>query len=398
MRKIAIILPSNLPVPAVRGGAVELLIEKLVRQNEKTPKYEFTVFSAYNETAEKLTECFRYTKFIYVKVIPKIDDIHFLVYRVFKKIFNIAIPERISRNKMIKKIDHNDYDYILFQAGELYSLKVFNKYLPANKVLVHAHGQITPIPAVDKYFSYYLPISDFVGNWWANKSNRPKDTYLTWKNCIDIEQFKQNVSETEKSNIRKKIGVNENDFVVIFVGRLIPEKGVKELLNALEYVKSKNIKMLILGSSKFADKSMTVYERTILKQTQKFADKVVFTGYIPNEELYKYYSVANISCVPSIWNEPAGLVVLEAMAAGKPVITTGTGGIKEYIDTETAIFVNIGEQLSQEIAYAIDDLNNDYKKRIKMSIKAKSMAESYSIEVYLTEFEKIIKSISMNKQ
>ena len=98
--------------------------------------------------------------------------------------------------------------------------------------------------------------------------------------------------------------------------------------------------------------------------------------------------------MPSIWDEPAGLVVIEAMAAGKVVITTGSGGIKEYINDEVAIFVNRGEMLSKEIADAIQYLKEHPEVRKTMEKKANLLAQHYDMSQYLVNFENIIKEIS----
>lgn len=157
---------------------------------------------------------------------------------------------------------------------------------------------------------------------------------------------------------------------------------------------TEKIKLIVVGSAKFAENSATSYEKEVQKEVERLGNQVVFTGYIPNTELYRYYQIADIAVVPSIWDEPAGLVVIEAMAAGKVVITTGSGGIKEYINDEVAIFVNRGEMLSKEIADAIQYLKEHPEVRKTMEKKANLLAQHYDMSQYLVNFENIIKEIS----
>lgn len=394
MLNIAILCPSVLPVPAVRGGAVETIIDGLVRENENNPKMHFTVFSEYDDLAEKESRSFKYTDFVYIKTNRTLEKWYYIGYRGIKKLFKIALPDNLARKKMVELINPDDFDWILYQAGEVFSLKCYKKKLPAEKMLVHAHGMITPIPSVDKYFSFFLPISKFVGDYWAEKSNRSASTYKVWQNCIQVKNFERRSSAEEKRALMDQLGICDSDFSVIFTGRIIPEKGVLELLRSLNYLNDEKIKLIVVGSAKFAENSATSYEKEVQKEVERLGNQVVFTGYIPNTELYRYYQIADIAVVPSIWDEPAGLVVIEAMAAGKAVITTGSGGIKEYINDEVAIFVNRGEMLSKEIADAIQYLKEHPEVRKIMEKKANLLAQHYDMSQYLVNFENIIKEIS----
>lgn len=395
MLNIAILCPSVLPVPAVRGGAVETIIDGLVRENEKNPKMHFTVFSEFDDLAEKESKSFKYTDFVFVKTNRTLEKWYYAGYRGIKKLFKIALPDNLARKKMVELINPDDFDWILYQAGEVFSLKCYKNKLPATKTLVHAHGMITPIPSVDKYFSFYLPISKFVGDCWAEKSNRPTSTYKVWQNCIQVKNFERQSTAEEKRVLMDRLGICDNDFPVIFTGRIIPEKGVLELLRSVNYLNDGKIKLIVVGSAKFAESSATSYEKEVQKEVERLGNQVVFTGYIPNTELYKYYQIADIAVVPSICEEAAGLVVIEAMAAGKPVITTGSGGIKEYINDEAAIFVNRGEMLSKEIADAIEYLKEHPEVRKSMGERAHLQAQCYDMSRYLVNFENILKEISV---
>ncbi len=394
MQNIAILCPSVLPVPSTRGGAIETIIEGLIRENEKRPMFHFTVFSEYDFLAEKESTKFKYSDFVFVKTNLTLEKVYYLFYRGVKKIFKISLPDNLARKRMVELIKPEKYDWILFQAGEVFSLKYFSKKLPANKVLIHAHGMITPIPVIDRYFSYYLSISDFVGKYWAQKSQRSAESYKIWKNCINVGNFCKVTSLAEKKQLMMSLGIEEEDFVIIFTGRIIPEKGVLELIKSLNYLVNKNVKLIIVGSAKFAERSKTKYEDEVLQQINKFQGRIAFTGYIPNQELYKYYQLADVAAVPSIWEEPAGLVVIEAMAAGKPVITTGSGGIREYTDKNAAIFIERGDNISINLANAVTYLIENPEIKDRMGMYAKKKAQEFDMRCYLDRLDEIVKEIS----
>lgn len=396
MEKIAVILPALLPVPSVLGGAVESIINNMIDENERNPRFQFSIYSEWNKEAEEKSKQYRYTEFFFFKTNPHMEKLQNYWYRFLKKIFKIAVSDRIVRKKMVKKCAENSCDWILFQAGEVFSLKRFSKYLPKEKVLVHAHGMITPIPEVDRFFSYYLSISDYVANYWKSKSKRPDSTYFTWKNCIKTENFMKETSSEQKNILMEKFGLKDDDFVVLYTGRIIPEKGVLELIQSLDYIDNEKVKIIIIGSARFANKSCTTYERAVAEEIKKHKDQVIFTGYVPNEELYQYYSLAHIAVVPSKWEEPAGLVVIEAMAAGKPVVTTGSGGIREYTDENCSLFVNNDEFLSKSLAEKIIQLMNDTNRIKEMGAMAHKKAQEYNMCQYLENLQEIVKKISDN--
>lgn len=393
MRKIAIVLPALLPVPAVKGGAVESIITNLINQNEVTPMFEFVVYSVWDSIAVRESEKYHHTIFHYFKTTPSLEKAWNYIYRFFKKVFKISIPDRLVRLKFVKALSKIDYDWVLYQAGEVFCLKAFRKWMVPEKTLVHAHGMITPIPEVDRYFAYYLPISNYVADYWKSKSKRNEDTYKIWKNCIDLNKFSIEVADREKEELRRKYKIQKDDFVVIFTGRMIPEKGVLELIKSLNFIEQKNVKIILIGSAKFAEKTMTRYEQDLVLEIDKHKNQIIQTGYLDNSLLYKYYSIADVAVVPSVWEEPAGLVLIEAMASGKMVITTGSGGIKEYVDDDTAIFVDNDNHLSENIAKEISNLIRNRKRLLTSSSLCKEKAHDYGMPEYLENLELLLKDI-----
>ena len=97
------------------------------------------------------------------------------------------------------------------------------------------------------------------------------------------------------------------------------------------------------------------YVDTLHHVATKKAGRIVFTGHVNNDELYKYYQLAEVQAVPSICEEGAGLVAIEGMASGLPLIITQSGGMPEYVTEKCAVIVpkdkNIVGSLQNAIMY-----------------------------------------------
>ena len=156
---------------------------------------------------------------------------------------------------------------------------------------------------------------------------------------LDCEKFKPMEKNVQ---LAKKLGINENSIRILFVGRLVPEKGIFDTLTAFSMLlkKIENIELLIVGSG-----SPTIlFQIKQLVANLKIANKVKFLGSIKYSQMPKIHNLANIFCLPSIptktWAEQFGYSMVEAMACGKPVISTSSGSIPEVVkDHITGILV-----------------------------------------------------------
>lgn len=132
--------------------------------------------------------------------------------------------------------------------------------------------------------------------------------------------------------LRTRLGFGPRDFVMLFCGRLEPDKGIHKLMEALSKLPVPNIRLLIVGSPFFGRTQQSSFLRKLEQQAKALGDRVQFTGYIPNEDLPDYYRLADLVCVPTLVEEAAGLVAMEAMACGRPVLATRSGGMPEYLE------------------------------------------------------------------
>ena len=162
---------------------------------------------------------------------------------------------------------------------------------------------------------------------------------------------------------------------ILFVGRLEKRKGVEYLIKAYEIVKKEcpDSRLVIVGAG---DKPRKKYEKEI---REKGIKDVVFTGYVSDEELMRYYRSADIFCAPAIGKESFGIVLLEAMAAGKPVVASNIGGYAGVVtDGEDGLLVPPKDE--QQLAQSILTLLRDPDLRQKMGAKGRQKSVRYSWE------------------
>jgi len=152
----------------------------------------------------------------------------------------------------------------------------------------------------------------------------PADKLMMIPNGVNTEVYKKNEKE-DLAKFRKKYALPEEK-IVLFVGRLVYEKGVHVLVNAAPKVLEKtNAKFIIVGNGYMKDQLLNIVNSTGL------AHKVMFTGFVDDDTLRKLQRCADVSVVPSLF-EPFGIVALEAMAARSPVVVSDTGGLSEIVN------------------------------------------------------------------
>jgi D-inositol-3-phosphate glycosyltransferase len=158
---------------------------------------------------------------------------------------------------------------------------------------------------------------------------------------------------------RKKLGLDDDEFIVLQLGRMVPRKGVDNVIRsiaALEQSHGIHAKLMVVGgNSAEPDPVLTPEIGTMqaLANALGIAQQVVFTGQRPRSDLHYYYSAADVF-VTTPWYEPFGITPVEAMACGTPVIGAAVGGIKNtVVDGQTGFLVppHDPEALAQKLAW-----------------------------------------------
>ncbi len=176
-------------------------------------------------------------------------------------------------------------------------------------------------------------------------------TFTYW---IDLNKFTERVFRKESK--RRKI------FTVLFVGRLIPEKGIEVLLDSVK-TWNKNVGLEFVGTGPMQDK--------IIKAAYRDS-RIHFWGKISQEGLPEIYSNADVLIVPSVSEEGFGRVIMESLSCGTPVIAANRGAIPEAMDKSVGDLIEIN---SKNIKCSIEDLFKRPAKLELLSRNARKFAE-----------------------
>jgi len=186
----------------------------------------------------------------------------------------------------------------------------------------------------------------------------------------------------DKADVRRRLGLSPKERIVLFVGRIEPLKGIDVLLRAVSNLDGRFRVLVIGGDGKdVARKS----ELAALAAELRIADKVTFLDAVPHAELPLYYNAADICVVPSYY-ESFGLVAVEAMACGVPVIASRVGGLKETVqDGQTGYLVPW--LCPEPFAERLELLLNNEPLRLSLGREARTAAERYHWSEVATRVE-----------
>lgn len=143
-------------------------------------------------------------------------------------------------------------------------------------------------------------------------------------NGVDSEKYDINI---DRRDVRRSFGVKDHEKLILFVGRLVPQKGVEYLIQAIPRISGRfpEAKFIIVGEG---------WMRSHLEWLADQSDqrwRINFTGFISDNDLIALTKSADVMVIPSVY-EPFGIVALEGMAAGVPVVASQVGGLAEVIE------------------------------------------------------------------
>lgn len=388
--KIAILTSGLLPIPAVQGGAVENLTDFYLAYNHEHRLHDITVYSIANEAVQghpALTSDVNHYEYFEVKTFMAKLDKKLTVLLHGEGYYFDTIQYYLYRAIWRMRKAHFDVIVVENRPGYIPTLR---KMFPKARIVLHLHNDIVSVGMPEAHQLYadadrILTVSDFIAG--RVRTLCANDTKCrTVYNGIDLHRFSPGQTANAK---RRDYGLSDDDFVLVFLGRVIKEKGIRELIDTLNVLKDyPRIKLLVMGSSFYANArndSMFISElKELAKQLPP--DRLIFTGYVPYTDVPAMLSLADVAVLPSIWEEPLGLTCLEAMATGLPVITTIRGGIPETVSPDSGILLPVDDHLVDALAQSILQLYNHPEQRQQMGLAGQRAAARFSKEQYARNF------------
>ena len=369
---LAEVVPEMLPVPPVKGGAVETLVYDLAMELKR--KYDVTVVS--RPSGSKRKDGIRY---IYIPE-SRIDRALYALKKNSSRknpIRHLAKAQNVYFYAMrAAKAMGNRFD-VIHVHNDPNMIPLIRKYNPESIILLHMHndhlvdsrmlrGRYSGILGM---VDLVLCVSDYIRNRIVAEYPQADAKCITLHNGVDVKRFRDYGAASD-SKVRSELGIGKSK-MVLYTGRLIPEKGVHILIKAMKRLLKKfpDSKLVICGSSWFGDESKTPYIRELEQLSMEIKNNVIFTGYIPQEKLARIYSAADLFVCPSIWPEPFALVCLEALASCTKTVMTRVGGITESVPRDYPYIAEPGspQSLAKKMIAALSQKsssNGAYRARV----------------------------------
>lgn len=397
IKTLAIITSGFLPVPASKGGAAENLIDTIVIQNEKFRRIKPIIFSVYDEKAKKISEKYKYSDFVFIKlsfISLSIDKFnYFIIDKILKKKNSRKYRYVLQRFEFLFKcsrfLKKNDYDKVLLENHSIMylALKWNKNYLKyKDNYYYHCHNVIPSRYGMDEIISNtkkVISVSEFRNNYIKDFFNMKDENCSVVLNCCSSDVLKH-ATKFELDDLKDKYNLNDKK-IILYIGRVDKDKGTLELVKACNKINRSDFKLLVVGAPIFDTGITTDYENLVKNEISK-NDNFIMTGYVKHEELYKFYSLADVVVIPSQVEDSAPLVLIESISNGKPVIASNCGGIPEYVNKKCAILVNWGERYIDDLAKAIEKVLYDDNLKLQMGIESKKQSNLYSEEIYYNQF------------
>lgn len=263
----------------------------------------------------------------------------------------------------------NNISCIVLEHGSSH-LTVHNPLVDSlGEIFEHVHTFI-----LKKFCNNFYGTCEACNEWLKHFHIESKGTIYNAINTGEVEH-----SLKRKGSFRQKYGITPQDMVIVFTGRLLKEKGLLSLLEAVERINQLDRKVFLFIAGE-GDLSETV--------EQKKSEYIIPLGYIEHEDVYRLLDESNIYCLPSVSEAFCG-GVLEAVACKCYIITTSQGGSKELISTnEYGTIINNND--ADHVYYALQECLNNWDKCEKaISMAYTKLMNNYTWDIIVEKLRNI---------
>ncbi|MFA5359349.1 MAG: glycosyltransferase [Patescibacteria group bacterium] len=310
---------------------------------------------------------------------PDIAHLHNISHQLSSSIIDVLKKYHVPVVQTLHDYKLICPNYKLFSGGRAcYKCRGGKYYNCALNKCVKNSFSKSLLASLEAYFCYWRGIYKKIDLFIA-PSKFMKDICVSF----GVADNKIKVLNNFQNKIISSSSAISNEPYLLYYGRLSEEKGIEVLAKAMALI-NKNIKLKIIGEGPDFNKI-----RNLIKKLN-LTDRIEMLGAKYGQELNNYVANSKAVIVPSIWPENFPYVVLEAMSAGKPVIASAIGGLKEMItDGENGFLFKAGDVKS--LALAIDKLYNADQE--KLSSFALLSSKNYQAENHLTKIIEIYQQL-----
>ncbi|MFH1710165.1 MAG: glycosyltransferase family 4 protein [bacterium] len=353
MQKIAIIAPNSFPIPPIRGGGIQAVVAETVPLFREFKPYVFSNCE-YGIDDLPLKETVGNVEHRRICQSPreefKINLRHLTTLNYFPYVFDI-----IGQIKEVKPD-------LIEVMNRPWFLPILRKHLGNSvKIILHHYNNYLMEMSGKKAKKYLDLVDGFVGcsdftveAEVLSRFPEYKDKCHTVSHGIDADKFDPaKLSPDTLNGLREKYGIDKDDFIFMYIGRLSEDKGAGQLLEAAKVLIAnlgiRRVKLMIVGSSFFGGQAkITPFIKELQRSSEKVKENIIFTGFINRPDIPNIYGLANAVVVPSIVMDASPTVCYEASAMSLPLIASKRGGIPEIVkDRETGLLVDDPEDIDE---------------------------------------------------
>lgn len=394
MKRIAVITAGLLPIPAIKGGAIETLLQYTIDYNEDEKDFLYDIYSIYDEKAEEVAKRYKNANFKYINSNNFLNRIHYNLCRIIRKLGfkdpNFQLPYIA---KVCKNLKEHNYDLIIIESDNHFILPVEKSTNTPIVLYLHNDKLNSETKNGKKILNachHVLTVSDYIKNRVLTVDNQKSNKVTTILNGIDTKMFQLEDTQAIRKQLRENYSIKENDFVFLFTGRIEPNKGVLELVQAFNKIKNDRAKLMILGGSFFSSNKKTKYVKEV-EDAIGNNKKVITLGYIDYKEIPKYHILSDCMVSPSMWEEPGSLVNQEAFASGLPLISSYSGGTPEYTKNTKSKLIKKDDNFVQNLSKEMESLIENESIQREMKEAGLKESEYFSKERYCKDLAKFLK-------
>ena len=348
------------PIPPTKGAAVEQWIDAVAHRLKRHEPYLVSVPHPVLPDSEQ------------------VDNVHYKrirIGRVYKRLFRklTRLDPYPYINRVLKYARTISPDIVHIHNAPQF-VDALSTGLPQAQIILHMHNE--------KQDTFHSKVNVLVGcsryiRDWYQLRGIPAQRFHVIDNGVDLTAFHVSDDQSLVSRLRRRFDIPENRFILLYVGRISPEKGPDLIVRVMQQLDPARFHLVICGEwpQGSPERSERVRYAQSLRDMLESVPHTV-TGNVPPEEVPDIYRLGDLLLITSRFQEPFSMVAIEAMASGLPVMALRKGGMVEYmVHDENALLMD-ADSSTEAIASAVRTASTSRSDLVRISRRARNMVET----------------------